>query len=88
MLTNLAFYFLLNRNCGGFFSIIFLKVLDISSFFILIIIVVGSLWFFVSALESNLINFILIFFGVSGKNRLIIALKLLIFFFKIVRFVL
>ena len=85
MLINLTFYFLLNINCGGFFSIIFLKVLDISNLFILIIVIINFLWFFILALKNNFINFILISSGVSGKNRLMIALKLLISFFKIIR---
>ena len=86
--TNLTFYFLLNIDCGGFSFIIFLKILGMSSLFILIIIIIGFLWLFVSALKSGFINFILIFSGVNGKNRLIITLKLLISFFKTTRSVL
>ena len=85
ILINLALYFLLNINCGGFSFIIFLKILNMSSLFILIIIVVDFLQFLILALKSGFINFILIFFGMGGKNGLIITLKLLISFFKIIR---
>ena len=82
ILISLIFYFLLNADCGRFFFIIFLKILGMSNLFILIIIIVGSLWFLISVLKSGFINFILIFFGMSGKNGLIIILKLLIFFLR------
>ena len=81
MPTNLTFYFLLNINCGKFFFIIFLKVLGMFNLFMLIVIAVGFLWLLISALKSNLIDFISVSFNINGKNRLIIALKLLIFFF-------
>ena len=88
MPINLALYFLLNINCGGFSSIISSKISGISNFSMLIIIVIGSLWFLVLALESGLANFILIFSDINGKNRLIIALKLLISFLKTTRSIL